>query len=227
MRRIELLDLCRSLLIAFMVVWHALYDAALFWPAGLGSFVAGDAYRAAAGLCGGGFILLAGICCRFSRSNIRRGLVVLTAGVAVMAVSLWVGEPVMFGILQLLGTCMLIYGLLGRCLEALPRYILPAACAALFPLTLMLTKSITVDITWLFPLGFITDTFYSADYYPLLPWIFLFLFGTWLGGYLKNKSGRRRIPPALTWPGRHSLWIYLLHQPFIYCVMYAVSRLKV
>ena len=225
MKRIELLDLCRSLLVAFMVVWHALYDLALF---GLTdhTFVESTAYHVSACLCGGGFILIAGICCRFSRDNLRRGLIVLAAGVAVMAVSLWVGNPVLFGILQLLGISMLLYGLFGRRLERLPPYVLPIACAVLFPLTLWWTKSTVVDITWVFPFGFVTDTFYSSDYYPLLPWIFLFLFGTWFGGLLKNKSSRRKIPPALTWPGRHSLLIYLLHQPVIYCMVYIISRIQ-
>lgn len=224
MKRIELLDLCRSLCIVFMLVWHTIYDLAIF---GLmdGGLAASTGYTAAACVCGGGFILISGICCRFSRDNLRRGLVTLAAGTAVMAVSLWAGAPVLFGILQLLGVCMLLYGLLGKSLEQLPGAVLPVLCAVLFPLTLWLTKSITVDITWMFPLGFITEEFYSSDFYPLLPWVFVFLFGTWLGGYIKSREHRLKLPAALTWPGRHSLLIYLLHQPVIYCTVYVISLL--
>lgn len=225
MKRIELLDLCRSLCIAFMLVWHTIYDLAHF---GLtdGEFAAGAVYTAAACVCGGGFILISGICCRFSRDNLRRGLVTLAAGAAVMAASLWAGAPVLFGILQLLGVCMLLYGLLGARLEKLPGAALPAICAALFPLTLWLTRSVTVDITWMFPLGFITEEFYSSDFYPLLPWAFVFLFGTWLGGRIRERENRIKLPSVLTWPGRHSLMIYLLHQPVIYCAAYAISLLS-
>ncbi len=223
MKRIEVLDLCRSLCIAVMVVWHTLYDLAMFGLMEY-TFVESPAYRAIAWLCGGGFILIAGICCRFSRNNLRRGLIVLAAGVLVIAASLFVGAPVLFGILQLLGLCMLLYGLFGEYLEKLPHLALPIACVVLFPLTLWCTKTTVVDITWMFPLGFVTEGFYSSDYYPLLPWMFLFLFGTWLGGSLKGGGGGASLPCALTWAGRHSLIIYLVHQPVICCVVYVLSR---
>ena len=68
-----------------------------------------------------------------------------------------------------------------------------------------------------FPLGF-----FSTDYFPLLPWLFLF----WAGYFLHFCMGRARMEPLrrsvcapLGWLGRHSLGIYLLHQPVIYGVL--------
>lgn len=56
-----------------------------------------------------------------------------------------------------------------------------------------------------------------ADYYSLLPWLFLF----W-GGYYACRTlpvlppwFRRSLEP-FAWAGRHSLLLYLLHQPVLY-----------
>ncbi len=221
--RLASLDLWRSVCIAAMCVYHLIYDLALFGliPAGAPDSAACVVLRS---LTGAGFILLAGVCCRFSGNNILRGLTVLAAGFLVIAASILVKNPVQFGILQLLGLCMMFYGLAGERLERLPKAVLPLICAVLFFLTLWWTNSVTVDITWIFSLGFVTEDFYSSDYYPLFPWAFLFLLGTWLGGFLKGKRGKLSLPRALTWPGRHSLIIYLVHQPVIYGVVYVISR---
>ena len=73
---------------------------------------------------------------------------------------------------------------------------------------------------WLF--GFTTPDFASADYFPLLPWFFVFLLGTWAGRYV--KAGR--LPqwfytakaPRLALVGRHALVLYVLHQPLLYAL---------
>ena len=74
--------------------------------------------------------------------------------------------------------------------------------------------------------GFYPDWFYSTDYFGLLPWLFLF----WAGYYLHKAVGRRRMEPlrrpvcpVLGWMGRHSLLLYLLHQPVIYGVLSATA----
>ena len=85
------------------------------------------------------------------------------------------------------------------------------------------------DAGFLFPLGLHPLIFASADYYPLLPWIFLFLAGYWLG----EAFLQRRVPefcyrehlPALGWIGRHALIIYLVHQPVVYGVLWIADWL--
>ena len=84
----------------------------------------------------------------------------------------------------------------------------------------------TVSVGWLYPLGLLAPGFHSADYFPLLPWFFLFLAGTVLGGWCLDHRDSRvltlTLPGALTWPGRHSLLIYLLHQPILFGVSYLI-----
>ncbi|WP_044917043.1 heparan-alpha-glucosaminide N-acetyltransferase [Butyrivibrio sp. WCE2006] len=68
-------------------------------------------------------------------------------------------------------------------------------------------------------LGFMQNGFYSSDYFSLMPWIFLFIAGYFLHSVIKKKFGlgifHINIKP-LSWIGRHSLIIYMLHQPVLY-----------
>ena len=59
------------------------------------------------------------------------------------------------------------------------------------------------------------------DYFPILPWIFLFIAGYFLNRILKargwdEKFFARGNVPVLNWLGRHTLPIYLIHQPVLY-----------
>jgi uncharacterized membrane protein len=217
--RIGLLDAWRSLAIVIMVGYHFLYDLAL-----VGRMSWKDLYSPGLnalqlfGCCS--FILLCGISSRFSRSNVKRGLVTLSAGLLIMAGAYLAGRPVLFGILQFLGLSMLLYGLAGRAYERLPGLPAAAVCLVLFLLTRTWTKTTYVTARWRWPLGFRFEGFYSADYYPMLPWIFVFLIGTCLGGVILRHRDAvwlyTPVPAAVTWPGRNSLLIYLLHQPVLY-----------
>ena len=72
------------------------------------------------------------------------------------------------------------------------------------------------------PLGFPYPEFRSSDYFPILPWFFLYLCG-WFGNRIFllhpawQKAARLHIP-FLTTIGRKSIWIYLLHQPVCYLI---------
>ncbi len=70
-------------------------------------------------------------------------------------------------------------------------------------------------------LGFEEKGFFSTDYFSLLPWYLLFLAGYALGGlslskgWLSASAWKKKIKmPAFL--GRHSLLIYLLHQPLLF-----------
>ena len=73
-------------------------------------------------------------------------------------------------------------------------------------------------------LGFPGPGFYSTDYFSLLPWSFLYLCGYELHMILKSVGFldapfMRKGPEPLAFLGRHSLLIYLLHQPVLYALM--------
>ncbi|MEG0895397.1 MAG: heparan-alpha-glucosaminide N-acetyltransferase domain-containing protein, partial [Oscillospiraceae bacterium] len=65
--------------------------------------------------------------------------------------------------------------------------------------------------------------FYSADYFSLLPWFFIFISGIGFGKLLKEE----RLPKFfynshikfLSVIGRNTIWIYILHQPIIFILL--------
>ena len=72
---------------------------------------------------------------------------------------------------------------------------------------------------FLFPLGIVYKGFHSADYYPLIPWFFLFMAGTFAGRFLVGDKTpafmkNTRVRP-LAFLGRHTLVIYLVHVPVL------------
>lgn len=218
-QRIEALDLARSLCILLMLVYHWLYDMAIF---GALDFSAVHSFwcETMKYICCCGFILVSGMTARYSRDIVKRGFLVFCVGLAVAVVTAAVKRPVAFGILQFFGVAMMLYGVFGKYAEWARGAAFPLGCAALFALTLYLTKTASVSVRWLYPLGFVYPGFYSADYYPLLPWIFLYAAGAYLGRLVWENRGAPRLakkfPAALTFPGRHSLLIYVLHQPVLY-----------
>lgn len=217
-KRVDLLDGWRTLAVLTMVVWHTLWDmstmfgllpARLMWqpvPQLVRHFIVFS------------FVLLSGIACRYSRSNKRRGLQTAVCALVISAVTAIAGDPVKFGILHLLACCMLLYAAFGKWFESLPELPAGAVCLALFGLLWLWLNDLWVGVDWFFPLGFRSEGFYSADYYPLFPWLFLFLLGSLMGRRIRESEGawkRLALPRWLTWPGRHALAIYVVHQPVI------------
>lgn len=226
-RRFDVLDAWRTLAIVLMVAYHFLYDLYIFGVISANQLFSAPLNVLERFICCS-FILLAGASARFSRNNLRHGLVVLGAGLVVEIGAAVAGQTIRFGVLMLLGSSMVLWHFLGKGLQRLPGWSVAAGSGILFFAARWWTGRTAVSVPWLYPLGFISPGFYSADYFPLLPWFFLFLTGTALGGWcLAHREHRLltvSLPRALTWPGRHSLIIYVLHQPVLYGISYLIWR---
>ncbi|MDE7262521.1 MAG: DUF1624 domain-containing protein [Oscillospiraceae bacterium] len=222
-RRIDILDAWRTLAIVLMCAYHFLYDLYIFGVLSAAQMFSAPLNILERFICCS-FILLAGASARFSRNNLRHGLIVLTAGAVVEIGAAVGGQVIRWGVLMLLGSSMVLWHFMGKSLQKLPKLLMAAGSGGLFFLTRWWTERITVSVKWLYPLGFMFPGFRSADYFPLLPWSFLFLLGTVLGGWCLDRRDNRLLtmplPKALTWPGRHSLIIYVLHQPVLYGISY-------
>lgn len=226
-RRFDVLDAWRTLAIVLMVAYHFLYDLYIFGVISANQLFSAPLNVLERFICCS-FILLAGASARFSRNNLRHGLVVLGAGLVVEIGAAVAGQTIRFGVLMLLGSSMVLWHFLGKGLQRFPGWSVAAGSGVLFFAARWWTGRTAVSVPWLYPLGFISLGFYSADYFPLLPWFFLFLTGTALGGWcLAHRENRLltvSLPGALTWPGRHSLIIYVLHQPVLYGISYLIWR---
>ena len=213
-----------------MVAYHLLFDCYLFgwldwdlflsWPMVIAEKA--SAYS---------FILCAGVSSTLTRSNVKRGLITLAAGFVVIAASFVVDAPIYFGILQFLGIAMILYAALGKWVRRVPAGAAPFLWIALFVVFQIVTDRVMVDVRWLFWLGFQYPGFVSYDYFPLLPYIFLFFLGSWMGQMIAEHWEQlhfleRKAPGWLTWPGRRTLWIYLIHQPVLYGICWLISLMS-
>ena len=77
------------------------------------------------------------------------------------------------------------------------------------------------DTPWLQWLGLMTHKPATEDYVPLLPWLGVVMIGIALGHWLSLQQFRplrplsRVAPRWLRWLGRHSLLVYMVHQPVL------------
>lgn len=217
-RRYYALDVLRGLSLLLMICHHAAFDLISFgylpaWLCDNPIFAVVQAFFAAC------FVALSGASSRFSHNNFRRALRILLAAGAVSGATYFLGDAmfVRFGILHFLGVAALLYALLRRVLDRLH---IPGLVWLLLWLASMWIFPIVRDCRWLWPLGVVSPGFSSGDYYPIFPWIFMYLFGVWLadeirGGRLPHwfYTVRCRFLERVS---LHSLWIYLLHQPLLY-----------
>jgi len=186
------------------------------------------------------FILISGAACRYSRSNLKRGVRVFIFALLLSVITCYIlpaineqmfgGVGIKFGILHFLGAVMIIWALTGRLFDKLcGNKIFNLSVPILFPvlfLFLYIMSEQTYDIHGLFWLGFANSDFVSADYFPIAPWIFIFFLGAWLGKYIQRGAFPKRFyqirVPPLEFFGRHTLLIYVLHQPVILGLCYLI-----
>lgn len=230
--RIWELDALRGACILCVIVIHALFDAVYFFGLSV-SFP--PVYRFIQDNGGVIFVLLSGVCATLGSKSVRRGLLVFACGMTITLVTFLMARlglagreiVVRFGVLHLLGLCMILYPLFQR-------WPLPALIAAGGAMVLCgyALRHVFVTAGWLFPLGLRTADFTSGDYFPLLPHLGWFLLGSVLGRvFYKDRRSllpgvRQDLAPVrfFCFCGRQSLALYLLHQPIVYGLMTLLSH---
>lgn len=243
--RVHVFDALRGFALVNMIVYHGIYDwVYLFGRPAVWYTASGNAHIWQQCICWT-FILLAGAVFSYGHHALRRGLITFGCGMLLTVVTLTVvpSEQIWFGVLHLIGSAVIITALLQRLLIRLPA--LPGACisfaAFLFvrgvPMGYVGIGEIPVwhlpqwlyTTRFAFILGLPDSGFYSADYFPLIPWLFLFWTGYFLWRFLQPdwEERLRAIPMRgpLAWLGRHSLWVYLIHQPVLMGVVFVLDRI--
>jgi uncharacterized membrane protein len=230
--RIDIIDALRGLAVLLMVCHHLLFDLVEFLGAPSWFFNNAVFDYFLHPLFAGLFIFLSGVSSQFSRSNVKRGAVAFSLGILLTIVTSLriVGQPILFGILHLLGFCMIFYGLTRGYWDRIPRKAAPAVYILLIVLTALATKYLQTDVDYLWMFGWYQPDFLSADYFPIFPWLFVFLLGTWAGFYVVERKlpawfyeKRVRFLPAV---GKKALVIYVLHQPVLYGIVQLIVYLK-
>lgn len=233
--RYHLLDEIRGGAIICMVVFHLFFTVCLFSPNGLAIDLI-NFFTPVQPLFALLFIFLSGFCGCLSSSNLKRGLKLFCIALLFTLATYFLSKfdiisTIDFGILHLLSVSMILWGLF----EKLNLKVNLLFCAIIFFVLFLVTYYVpdqqklafVVDLPeslfsnrYLAFLGFPPENYFSDDYYPLIPWLFAFFGGGFFGKYLKQRGFPKFLEKKrvgfLGFIGRHSLLIYIVHQPIIF-----------
>jgi uncharacterized membrane protein len=227
------IDALRGTAVVMMVIFHTVFSVSFFGVRAVD--VAHGFWRSFALATATIFILIAGVSLSVSSAraapvlggrgvawkNVRRGTAIFLVGAGITFVT-WLlvrDEFVLFGVLHCIGLSIALSPLFLRFGRA---NLLPGAGIILLAPFIDRIPG-PLFLAWL---GVHPADFASLDYVPLVPWLGVFLLGMGLGAILYT-GGRRRFPAAagspllgpVTFLGRHSLPIYLVHVPVILLVL--------
>ncbi|PTW50924.1 heparan-alpha-glucosaminide N-acetyltransferase [Rhodovulum kholense] len=231
--RIAAIDLARSAALLGMAVFHFSYDLEMFGHLPPGTVVSGG-FRVLSVTVAAAFLALAGVSLQLAhRARVRpraflRRLLRIAAAAGAVSLGTWAVFPdafVYFGILHAIATA----SLLGLFMLRLP----PLVPALLALAVLLPPRPAPIpDLAWLDWTGLTATPRPSVDFEPLFPWVAAFLAGMALGGLARRhglwdrlSGSPGRLTRCLAWPGRHSLAIYLIHQPVLIALVWGLTRI--
>ncbi|MBL4915806.1 heparan-alpha-glucosaminide N-acetyltransferase [Szabonella alba] len=234
--RSPVLDLARGLAVLAMISFHFCFDLVIF------GHLPPEAVQTGilplyARLIAGTFLFLSGVSFWLAHGAVlrpaafARRLAVIVAAAAVVSLGTRLAMPdiwVRFGILHMIAAG----SLLALVLRPLPGPGLLLLAAALFAAPWWLTSP-ALSAPWLLWLGLGEANPPMMDYTPVLPWAAPVLAGMALAKLGQGRGWwQRLLHPAglpgggvLQWAGRHSLPIYLLHQPVLLALFWVATAL--
>lgn len=240
-KRFSVLDNIRGFALLNMIIYHVIWNLVYLFDFDWRWFESDSVYLWQQGICWT-FIFLSGFCQSLSRHKLKRGITVFLAGVLISLVKALTipQDRIMFGVLTLIGSCMLLMIPLDHILKRCKPLIGLIVSMLLFVTTRNINDGFLGFENWnLYKLpsnwyhnltttylGFPMYSFSSSDYFSLFPWIFLFIAGYFLFQLMKQKQVLHYLEAdgikALEWIGRHSLIIYLVHQPILYLIFFLI-----
>jgi len=239
-QRLWEVDTVRGIAIILMIAYHFIFDLAFFGAYATNMYAA--SWQRVARSIGTTFILVMGISLtltyhrlkpeldqrRLLQIYLRRGAVLLGWGLVISVVTYFLLGTgfVVFGILHLLGIAtILAFPFLRSRWASLAGGIVAIGLGAYL-------NSIKALSPWLLWLGVPQFRRTMVDYWPILPWLGVALLGVFLGFTLYPRGSRRYTLPdlshtvpirALSYLGKHSLIIYLIHQPILLGILILVG----
>jgi len=229
------IDLLRGIAILMMIIFHTLFDCAYFSLAPV--VVDTGFWRYFAYATASLFLLIAGVSLAISharsarhlagwpltRKFLIRGAGIFACGLLVTVATWWYLQEgfVVFGILHLIGISIMLSPLFFRFRKW--NAVIGIAFIILGWFLATIPGPAALLVFGIHPL-----TFWSVDYTPIFPWMGLVLIGMAAGEFAYPGGARNwampRLPDYVVSPlsflGRHSLVIYLVHQPVILLILY-------
>lgn len=239
-KRYSLIDALRGLAIVNMVTYHFLYDLFVIFGFNTGWLAKTSTFVWEQFICFS-FIIISGISFNLSKHAYKKGILLNAIGFIITIVTvIAVGEhAIWFGILNFLGCAMLILQPLKDYIQKLPPlfgtvisallflflYGVPRGYLGIYTEQIFYLPDFLYQCKWLAFSGFPSADFSSADFFPIIPWIFLFLTGFFAWRLIKDFNSDRFFKikiPVLDFIGRHSLVIYVLHQPLALLLSFGI-----
>jgi len=229
--RIEGIDALRGAAILAMIAYHFCFDLRYYGVLNA-DFEHSPFWLTARSLILSSFLLLAGISLVLAvRANPspakfwRRVGVIALCAIAVSAGSyaLFPKTFIWFGVLHAIAVSLV----LARPLVARPALALALGLAVLVAGVGFAHASFNqIHLAWI---GFMTVKPATVDYVPLFPWTGVLLLGVALGHTLCRNNwsaaaGAQRWPGWVAFLGRHSLAVYMLHQPLLIGVLWLALK---
>jgi len=222
--RIVEIDAARGAAIVLMVVYHIFFDLNYFGLVGVDlDSLTWVVFQRIIGIS---FVLIAGISLVLSESRNREGYLhhakrgMKLAGVAVLiTLATWLYPHdgfIQFGIIHMLALSTLIAPFFLRFGKLNLVFGVIIIAAGLYATTL------STESHLFFWLGINDPGYHALDHYPMLPWFGVILIGMAIGQSIEWTKEIARVDYArkgyaglLSFLGRNSLAIYLLHQPML------------
>jgi uncharacterized membrane protein len=227
--RYALIDAARGVAILAMVVFHFAWDLYFlgfidtdisthpFWTALQKAIVSSFLL-----LTGASLWLAHGRGIRW-RKFWRREAVLVASAVAV-TIGTWIAFGDYFAFFGVLHAIAL-FSLIALAFLRLPALLTGAVGVAIIALPLLISVPIMRE-RWLAWIGFWPIPPSTADIVPVFPWLGVTLIGLALARGFDGKPFWTLVAPTwLSWLGRWSLVIYLLHQPLMYGALYGLSSI--
>ncbi|SDG00361.1 Uncharacterized membrane protein [Bosea robiniae] len=234
--RLAIVDIARGVALLAMFVYHFAYDLSSFRLIET-DIVAEPGWRLFARGIAGTFLAIVGFSLvlatrkGFDSTAYLKRLAMVAGAAALVTLGTWrfmPGEFIFFGILHHVAVA----SLLALPFLRLPTIVVALAAAVAFALPSFVAHPL-LDQPWAAWIGFSRAEIHTADFVPVFPWfgcvlsgivlarlILPRLAGTALAGWRPGSKATR----IVAWGGRHSLLVYLVHQPlFIGALMLATQ----
>ena len=238
--RITLIDTLRGVALIAMATYHFTWDLEFFGYLDPGTATQGF-FRIYARSIASSFLFLAGVSLVLAHfpairwQSFWKRFAMVAGAAAAISIATFIafpGEWIYFGILHNIALSSLI----GLAFLRLPPLatgaivlVVIVAMVADYSLAPGMLDSAVFNTRWLSWLGFAEMPPRSNDYVPLFPWIAALLAGVtitriaisrnWLPRLASVQTGQNLLSKA----GRHSLLIYLVHQPVLIALVYLFS----
>ena len=250
--RLQRIDEIRGFTLISMIIYHFMWDLRyiadfnISWYGGIASNIWQKSICIT-------FIFISGFCFSFGKKRLKRSLIIFMCGALISAVTfiLMPENRVVFGVLTFLGSA----GFITIIVDKLNKIIVSKINESTFNLTMLIGMLLlfisffNVNFGYIFfpkktllPkylydgyfmtfIGFPDPSFFSTDYFAILPWIFLYLSGYFMQKTIGNKQDVVKYLlndrfKFISYLGRNSLIIYMVHQPVLYLVTLIIMRIS-